>query len=61
MLLLLWLFSIDFGVKPGQLAAVVGHVGAGKSSLVQAILGEMQKVSGNVTLRVRETAVYESN
>ena len=50
------LFSIDFKVKPGQLAAVVGHVGAGKSSLIQAILGEMQKVTGLVTLRVRKSS-----
>lgn len=32
--------------------AVVGHVGAGKSSLVQGLLGEMEKVVGNVTIKV---------
>jgi ATP-binding cassette subfamily C (CFTR/MRP) protein 1 len=30
----------DFSVRPGELVAVVGRVGAGKSSLLQAILGE---------------------
>ena len=32
--------------------AVVGSVGTGKSSLLQAILGEMEKVSGSVTVKV---------
>ena len=45
--------SVNLKVKPKELAAVVGHVGAGKSSLVQALLGEMEKVSGAVSLRVR--------
>ena len=44
--------SIDLHVKPGQLVAVVGHVGAGKSSLVQALLGEMDKLGGSVAIKV---------
>jgi len=32
--------------------AVVGSVGAGKSSLISAILGEMEKLHGNVTVKV---------
>ena len=39
-------------MKPGQLVAVVGQVGAGKSSLIQALLGEMEKYGGHVTLKV---------
>ena len=31
-------------VKKGELIAVVGKIGSGKSSLLSAILGEMQKV-----------------
>ena len=34
----------EFSVKPGELVAVVGRVGAGKSSLLQAILGNMDLV-----------------
>lgn len=36
-----------FEVKPGEVVAVVGRVGAGKTSLINAILGNMVKVQGN--------------
>jgi ABC-type multidrug transport system fused ATPase/permease subunit len=36
----------EFSVRPGELVAVVGRVGAGKSSLFQAILGNMQPLGG---------------
>ncbi len=39
-------------VSPGHLVAVVGQVGAGKSSLIQAILGEMEKQNGHIVLKV---------
>ena len=39
-------------VKDGSLVAVVGQVGSGKSSLISAILGEMEKVNGWVNVRV---------
>ncbi|MEW8547936.1 MAG: ATP-binding cassette domain-containing protein [Candidatus Thiodiazotropha sp.] len=39
-------------MKKGQLYAVVGQVGAGKTSLISAVLGEMQKLSGTVTFKV---------
>ena len=47
-------YSINFQAKPGELIAVVGQVGAGKSSLISALLGEMNKihVDGNIALRV---------
>lgn len=35
-------------VKHGQLVAVVGQVGAGKTSLISALLGEMEKITGTV-------------
>ena len=37
----------------GELLAVVGPVGAGKSSLISAVLGEMEKLQGKVNIRVK--------
>ncbi|XP_026449117.1 ABC transporter C family member 8-like isoform X2 [Papaver somniferum] len=39
---------VDFAVKRGQKIAVCGPVGAGKSSFLSAILGEVPKISGSV-------------
>jgi ABC-type multidrug transport system fused ATPase/permease subunit len=36
----------EFTAAPGELVAIVGRVGAGKSSLFQAILGNMDPVQG---------------
>lgn len=41
---------------PGQLVAVVGTVGSGKSSLMAAMLGEMENVHGHITVKVRRNA-----
>ena len=40
--------NISIEVPKGSLVAVVGSVGSGKSSLLSAILGEMDKVEGKV-------------
>ncbi|KAK3124855.1 hypothetical protein QOZ80_7BG0594800 [Eleusine coracana subsp. coracana] len=48
--------GIDLEVGVGELVAVVGTVGSGKSSLLGCILGEMRRVSGTVT--VRGTTAY---
>ncbi|XP_064640179.1 multidrug resistance-associated protein 1-like [Lineus longissimus] len=45
------LHNIGLNVKPGSLVAIVGQVGAGKSSLLSAVLGEMEKISGKVDLQ----------
>ncbi|KAL5229212.1 hypothetical protein ABZP36_017477 [Zizania latifolia] len=42
--------GIDLHIRAGALAAVVGMVGSGKSSLLGCILGEMRKISGEVTV-----------
>ncbi|ULT79401.1 hypothetical protein L5515_016086 [Caenorhabditis briggsae] len=42
------LHNISFDIKRGQLVAVIGRVGSGKSSLLHALLGEMNKLSGSV-------------
>ncbi|KAJ3040828.1 hypothetical protein HDV00_010443 [Rhizophlyctis rosea] len=43
--------DISFNAHDGELFAIVGSVGAGKSSIISAILGEMYKTAGTVTVR----------
>uniref|UniRef100_A0A8C9L6Y2 Multidrug resistance-associated protein 1 n=1 Tax=Pavo cristatus TaxID=9049 RepID=A0A8C9L6Y2_PAVCR len=43
--------SINFTVPEGSLIAVVGQVGCGKSSLLSALLGEMDKKEGYVVVK----------
>ena len=43
-------------VAPGGLVAIVGTVGAGKSSLLSAMLGELHKVKGYSNINVRSEA-----
>ena len=50
-----FLRDINMEVAPGQLLAVVGRVGSGKSSLLAALLGELKECAGNV-VRCRNTA-----
>ncbi|XP_062585186.1 multidrug resistance-associated protein 1-like, partial [Saccostrea cucullata] len=42
---------INLKVGEGKLVAVVGQVGAGKSSLIAAMLGEMENVKGHVNVQ----------
>ncbi|KAE8693739.1 ABC transporter C family member 4 [Hibiscus syriacus] len=42
--------NINLEVKKGELTAIVGTVGSGKSSLLASVLGEMHKTSGKVKL-----------
>ncbi|XP_051994834.1 multidrug resistance-associated protein 1 isoform X3 [Xyrauchen texanus] len=42
---------INVHIPEGALVAVVGHVGSGKSSLLSALLGEMQKQVGSVSIK----------
>ena len=44
--------SINLKIPSGKLVAVVGQVGSGKSSLLSALLGEMDKLSGRVNVHV---------
>ncbi|GFN99336.1 multidrug resistance-associated protein 1 [Plakobranchus ocellatus] len=45
------LSDIKVKIQEGKLVAVVGQVGAGKSSLISAMLGEMEKLKGTVTVK----------
>lgn len=46
----LCLKNINIKVMKGTLTAIVGPVGAGKTSLMSALLGEMEKVKGSVNI-----------
>lgn len=50
------LCSITLDIAPGSLVAVVGTVGSGKSSLVSAMLGEMENIKGHINIQVRGAA-----
>ncbi|XP_077843263.1 multidrug resistance-associated protein 1 isoform X12 [Macaca mulatta] len=45
--------GITFSIPEGALVAVVGQVGCGKSSLLSALLAEMDKVEGHVAIKTR--------
>ncbi|KAB0372887.1 hypothetical protein FD755_015640, partial [Muntiacus reevesi] len=45
--------GLSFTVRPGELLAVVGPVGAGKSSLLRALLGELPRSQGKVSVHGR--------
>ncbi|XP_016524099.1 multidrug resistance-associated protein 4 isoform X5 [Poecilia formosa] len=50
--------NVSFTVKPEQLLAIIGPVGAGKSSLLNAILGELSQETGVV--KVKGEVTYTS-
>ncbi|XP_026808487.1 probable multidrug resistance-associated protein lethal(2)03659 isoform X2 [Rhopalosiphum maidis] len=43
--------NINLTVTPGRLVAIIGPVGAGKSSLLQAILRELSLLDGSISVR----------
>ncbi|XP_074089273.1 ATP-binding cassette sub-family C member 2 [Macrotis lagotis] len=43
--------DVTLDIKTGQLVAVVGSVGCGKSSLMAAMLGEMEPIHGHITIK----------
>uniref|UniRef100_A0A8I5N7A1 Multidrug resistance-associated protein 4 n=1 Tax=Papio anubis TaxID=9555 RepID=A0A8I5N7A1_PAPAN len=51
--------GLSFTVRPGELLAVVGPVGAGKSSLLSAVLGELAPSHGLVSVHGRVAYVSQ--
>lgn len=45
--------DVNLQIPKGQLVAIVGSVGCGKSSLVQGLIGEMKRTAGSVTFSDR--------
>jgi ATP-binding cassette subfamily C (CFTR/MRP) protein 1 len=51
--------DINFSVKTGELVAVVGTIGAGKSSLLCSLLGDLKKDKGVVNTKVGQVEPVE--
>uniref|UniRef100_A0A452EAJ0 ABC transporter domain-containing protein n=1 Tax=Capra hircus TaxID=9925 RepID=A0A452EAJ0_CAPHI len=45
--------GVSFTLRPGELLTVIGPVGAGKSSLLRALLGELPPSQGQVSVHGR--------
>jgi ATP-binding cassette, subfamily C (CFTR/MRP), member 1 len=54
------LHDITFSARKGELSCIVGRVGAGKSSLLQSMLGDLWKIKGGVVLRGKAAYVAQS-
>lgn len=54
------LHDINFSAHKGELSCVVGRVGAGKSSFLQTMLGDLHKIKGEVVLRGTSAYVAQS-
>ncbi|KKK26753.1 hypothetical protein ARAM_007040 [Aspergillus rambellii] len=52
--------NIDFSCRKGELSCLVGRVGAGKSSFLQALLGDLWKTEGEVVVRGRVAYAAQS-
>ena len=50
--------DLNWRVREGQLVAVVGIVGSGKSSLLSSLLGDMQRVEGEAYIKKDERIAY---
>ncbi|KAJ6142209.1 hypothetical protein N7497_011308 [Penicillium chrysogenum] len=52
--------NIDLSARKGELSCIVGRVGAGKSSLLQSLLGDLWKNQGEVFVRGRIAYVAQA-
>lgn len=55
------LCNINLTIKPGQLCAMIGTVGSGKSSLLQLLLKELNPGAGSVTLTQGPSNSFQGN
>lgn len=54
------LSDINFSARRGELSCIVGRVGAGKSSMLQTMLGDLYKLKGEVVVRGASAYVAQS-
>lgn len=53
--------NITFSAAKGELSCIVGRVGAGKSSFLQAMLGDLYKIRGEVVVRGKVAYVAQQS
>lgn len=53
------LAGVSFGVAPGEVVALVGHNGAGKSVLVQILSGVFQPTSGDIIVNGHKQIILD--
>ncbi|KAK0117906.1 hypothetical protein ONS95_012222 [Cadophora gregata] len=53
--------DVTFNIQPGQLTMIVGPVGAGKSSLLHGLLGEIPSSKGNVYIKQAHASFVGQN
>ena len=51
--------DVSFTVKPGQVLGIIGHNGAGKSTILKLLTKILRPTRGNITLRGRVGALIE--
>ena len=51
---LLALKDLNFSVKKGQFVCIIGDVGAGKSSLLATLIGDLQYLEANQKVHMQE-------
>jgi len=52
--------SVNLGVRPGTVHALVGENGAGKSTLMKVLIGMYRRDSGTVTFEGREVNIHDT-
>ena len=53
--------DINFVARKGELSCIVGRVGSGKSSMLQALLGDLWKIHGEVVVHGRTAYVAQQS
>jgi branched-chain amino acid transport system ATP-binding protein len=50
------LFGVGFAVRQGEVTCLVGRNGAGKTTILRAIMGLLSRQTGSITLSGREAS-----
>ena len=50
--------SLDLTVKRGQFVGIVGRVGSGKSSILQALTGDLIRMAGRVSISDTQRGLF---